>query len=157
MTYSLMSHGRVLGHTGVELPPPGASLRSWQFIPAPAFADSRSLFAALPAAIEDSQEVIPTQGELEAIPEHEREERVRAMMLADPRMTRFIELSQQLEALALVLVDEAGRTLPTRALGVTELDIPVEAFREVLTSVDAAADLDAARERPFYLLVAGTD
>ena len=156
MTYALMSHGRTLGHTGVELPPPGPSLRSWQFIPAAAFADSRELFAALPAAIEDSQEVIPTQGELEAIPEHEREERVRAMMLADPRMVRFIELSRQLEALALVLTDEQGNTLPTRALGVTELDIPVEAFRDVLISVDADADLTAAREPPFYLLVAGT-
>jgi hypothetical protein len=155
MPYALMSHGRALGHTGVELPPPGPSLRSWQFIPAPAFADSRPLFAALPAAIEDSQEVIPTQGELEAIPEHEREERVRAMMLADPRMARFIELSQQLEALALVLLDEAGNTLPTRALGVTELEIPAEAFRDVLTSVDAGADLTAAQAPPFYLLVAG--
>lgn len=155
MTYLLMSHGRVLGRTGVELPAPGPALRSWQFIPAPAFADSRPLFAALPAAIEDSQEVIPTQGELEAIPEREREERVRAMMLADPRMARFIELSAQLEALALVLTDERGDTLPTRALGVTELDIPAEAFRDVLTSVDAAADLGAAREPPFYLVVAG--
>ena len=155
MTYSLVSHGRTLGRTGVELPPPGASMRSWQFIPAPAFADSRSLFAALPAAIEDSQEVIPTQGELEAFPEPEREERVRAMMLADPRMKRFIELSQQLEALALMLVDERGNALPTRALGVTELDIAAEPFRDVLTSVDADADLTAAQEPPFYLLVAG--
>jgi hypothetical protein len=156
MAYSLMSHGRTLGRTGVELPPPGPGLRSWQFIPAPAFADSRALFAALPAAIEDSQEVIPTQGELEAIPEHEREERVRALMLADPRMARFIELSAQLEALALVLMDDEGRTLPTRALGVTELDIAPEAFRDALTSVDASADLGAADEPPFYLVVAGT-
>jgi hypothetical protein len=155
MAYSLMSHGRVLGRTGVELPPPGAGLRSWQFIPAPAFAESRALFAALPAAIEDSQEVIPTQGELDAIPEHEREERLRALMLADPRMARFIELSEQLEALALALVDDEGRTLPTRALGVTELDIPAEAFRDVLTSVDASADLGVAEEPPFYLVVAG--
>jgi hypothetical protein len=156
MAYSLMSLGRLLGRTGVELPPPGPGLRSWQFIPAPAFAESRALFAALPAAIEDSQEVIPTQGELEAIPEHEREERVRTLMLADPRMARFIELSAQLEALELVLVDDGGRTLPTRALGVTELDIAPEAFRDVLTSVDASADLGTADEPPFYLVVAGT-
>jgi hypothetical protein len=156
MAYSLMSRGRVLGRTGVELPPPGRGLRSWQFIPAPAFAESRALFAALPAAIEDSQEVIPTQGELEAFPEHEREERVRALMLADPRMARFIELSARLEALELVLVDDEGHTLPTGALGVTELDIATEAFRDVLTSVDASADLDAAGEPPFYLVVAGT-
>jgi hypothetical protein len=155
MAYSLMSRGRTLGRTGVELPPPGAALRSWQFIPAPAFAESRPLFAALPAAIEDSQDAIPTEGELEAIPDDEREERVRALLLADPRMARFIALSEQLEALALVLVDDAGQPLATRALGVTELDIPAEAFRDVLTSVDASADLDAAREPPFYLVVAG--
>lgn len=155
MSYSLMSHGRVLGRTGVELPPPGAGLRSWQFVPAPAFAESRALFAALPAAIEDSQEVIPTQGELEAIPEAEREARMRAIMLADPRMARFVELSEQLEALGLTLVDDAGNRLETRALGVTELAIPAEAFRTVLTGVDASADLSAAREPPFFLLVAG--
>jgi hypothetical protein len=155
MTYSLVSHGQTLGRTGVELPPPGPALRSWQFIPTTVFAESRPLFAALPAAIEDSQEVIPTQGELEAIPEHEREERMRAIMLADPRMARFIELSRQLEELALTLVDDDGEILATQALGVTELDIPVEAFRGVLTSVDASADLSAAVAPPFYLLVAG--
>jgi hypothetical protein len=154
MTYTLVSHGRTLGRTGVELPPPGPGTRSWHFLPAAAFADARALFAALPAAIEDSQEAIPTQGELEAIPETEREERVRAMMQADPRMQRFVELSGQLDAMQLRLLDEAGQVLETGAIGVTELEIAADAFREVLSSLDAAADLTAA-EPPFYLLVAG--
>lgn len=154
MTYTLVSHGRTLGRTGVELPPPAPGTRSWHFLPAAGFAEARALFAALPAAIEDSQDAIPTQGELEAIPEAERAERVRTMMQADPRMQRFVELSGQLEAMQLRLLDDAGNALETGAIGVTELEIDAEAFREVLSTIDAAADLTAA-EPPFYLLVAG--
>ena len=149
-----MSHGRSLGRTGVELPPPAPRTRSWQFIPAPAFAEARELFAALPAAIEDSQDAIPTMGELEAIPEAEREERVRALLQADSRMVRFVELSERLEAMALELVDAAGAKLDVATIGVTELAIGAEAFRDVLASVDATADLSAASTPPFYLLVA---
>lgn len=155
MSYTLTSHGRTLGRTGVELPPPAPGTRSWHFLPAAAFADARALFAALPAAIEDSQEAIPTQGELEMIPEREREERVRAMMQADPRMQRFVELSGQLEAMELRLLDDAGRALETAAIGVTELEIGADDFRDVLTTVEPAVDLSTVADPPFYLLVAG--
>jgi hypothetical protein len=155
MPYALVSHGRTLGRTGVELPPPAPRTRSWQFIPGPAFAEARPLFAALPAAIEDSQEAIPTQGELEAIPEAQREEWMRELLHTDPRMRRFIELSEQLEAMQLALLDASGDRVDTTTIGVTELEIATEAFREVLASVDASADLSAAATPPFYLLVAG--
>jgi hypothetical protein len=154
VVYTLISRGLALGRTAAELPPPAPGTRSWQFIPAPAFAEARELFAALPAAIEDSQDAIPTLGELEAIPEAEREERVRALLTADSRMIRFIELSERLEAMALELVDAEGARLDAATIGVTELAIGAEAFRDVLTSVDAAADLSAASTPPFYLLVA---
>lgn len=157
MSFTLMSHGRALGRTGVELPPPAPRTRSWQFIPSAAFAEVRPLFAALPAAIEDSQEAIPTQGELEAIPAAEREDHMRALLRTDPRMARFIELSEQLEALELVLLDAAGQRLGTTTIGVTELEIAAATFRDVLTSVDASADLCAAQSPPFYLLVAGSE
>jgi hypothetical protein len=156
MFFTLMSDGRALGRTGVELPPPAPHTRSWQFIPSAAFADVRPLFAALPAAIEDGQEAIPTQGELDAIPEAEREAHMRGLLQSDPRMARFIELSEQLESLGLYLLDGEGRQVDTATIGVTELDIPTTAFREVLTGVDASADLSAAQSPPFYLLVAGT-
>ena len=154
VAYTLMSHGRALGATAVELPPPAPRTRSWQFIPTPAFVQARELFAALPAAIEESQEAIPTQGELEAIPEAERESRIRELLRADSRMARFIELSERLEAMALELVDEEGVALEVATIGVTELAIGAQAFRDVLLSVDAAADLTAASTPPFYLLVA---
>jgi hypothetical protein len=155
MSYTLVSHDRTLGCTGVELPPPAPRMRSWQFIAAPGFTDVAPLFAALPAAIEDSQDAIPTQGELEEIPEAERETRVREMLVRDPRMARFIALSEQIEALALKLVDADGDELAASTVGVTELKIPPHAFREVLTSVDKDANTSAL-EPPFYLLVAGT-
>jgi hypothetical protein len=154
MPYTLTSHDRTLGRTGVELPPPAPRTRSWQFIPAPAFAEARELFAALPAAIEDSQDAIPTPGELEGIPEAEREERVRALLQADSRMVRFIELSERLEAMALELVDAHGVELDVATIGVTELAIGAQSFRDMLASVDAAADLTAASTPPCYLLVA---
>lgn len=156
MRYTLTSHGRALGRTGVELPPPAPRTRSWQFIPGPAFAEARALFAALPAAIEDSQDAIPTQGELAEIPEAQREERVRELLRSDPRMARFIELSEELDAMALQLLDAEGARLDVATIGVTELEIGAEAFRDVLASVDAAADLTAASTPPFYLLVAST-
>jgi hypothetical protein len=155
--YTLTSRSRVLGVTGVELLPPSPGMRSWHFIPAPAFVPVAPLFAALPAAIDDSQEVIPAAGELEAIPEAERHERMREMLLADPRMTRFLELSEQLEALELALYDGVGALVATEAIGVTELAIPPDAFREVLASIDSAADLSLAASPPFYLLVAGLE
>ena len=154
MSYTLVSHDRPLGRTGVELPSPAPRMRSWQFIPAPAFAEVEPLFAALPAAIEDSQEAIPTQGELEVIPEAEREGHMRALLRTDARMARFIALSEQLEALALTLVDTGGHQLDATTIGVTELEIPTDAFRDALTSVDASADVTALAP-PFYLLVAG--
>jgi len=156
MAYTLMSLGRVLGRTGVELPPPAPAMRSWHFVPAAAFAETRALFAALPAAIEDSQEAIPTQGELEEIPEAEREAWMRELLRADARMARFIELSEELDALALVLLDEHGTRVDASTIGVTELEIATDVFRQVLVTVDSAADLSHAQTPPFYLLVANT-
>ena len=129
-------------------------MRSWQFLPGPSYDDARLLFAALPAAIEDSQEVIPTQGELEAIPESSREQWMRELLRSDPRMTRFMELSAQLEALDLALVDADGRSLGAHTIGVTELALAPEAFREVLVRVDPSAERWAVLVPPFYLLVA---
>lgn len=154
MRYTLVSHGRVLGTTGAELPASTSGMRSWHFLPGPSFADAQPLFAALPAAIEDSQEVIPTQGELEAIPEASREQWMREMLRSDPRMTRFIELSAQLEALDLALVDADGRKLGAQTIGVTVLDLAPEAFREVLVRVDPSAERSAVLVPPFHLLVA---
>ena len=154
MRYTLMSRSRELGTTGVELPPPSAGSRSWHFIPGPAFVEEEPLFAELPAAIAAGEEVIPSTGELEAIPEAEREDRMREMLLSDPRMARFLELSEHLEALELALHDPSGVAVPTRTIGVTELAIPPEVFQEVLRSIDAGADLSLAERPPFYLLVA---
>jgi hypothetical protein len=56
--------------------------------------------------------------------------------------------------MALELMDEEGARLDVATIGVTELAIGAQAFRDVLASVDAAADLTAVSTPPFYLLVA---
>jgi hypothetical protein len=155
--YTLTSATSTLGITGIELPAPAPGMRCWQFLPAPAFAQAAPVFAGLPAAIADSQEVLPTASELEAIPEHERAEHMRQLLLADPRMARFLELSEQLDALELVLRDTSGTPVPTKTIGVTELSIPAAAFREMLSTIDPDADLSTAAAPPFHLLVVGLD
>lgn len=148
-----MNLGRSLGQTGVELPPPAPGTRSWQFLPTAEFASARRLFAALPRAIEESQEAIPTAGELEQFPEAEREQRMREIVRTDARMMHFMALSDQLDALELVLLDAQGVRLEAPNIGVTELEIAPDDFRDVLSSIDADADLSAALTPPIFLLV----
>ena len=70
-------------------------------------------------------------------------------------MQHFIELSGRLEALALELRGSDGRTLATRTIGVTELDLPAAAFEQLLAAVDPAYALGTGATPPFFLLVAG--
>jgi hypothetical protein len=72
-------------------------------------------------------------------------------------MARFLELSEQLDALELVLRDTSGAPVPTKTIGVTELAIPAAAFREMLSTIDPDADLSMAAAPPFHLLVVGLD
>ena len=122
-------------------------------MPTAEFAPAQQLFAALPLAIEESQEAIPTVGELEQFPAAEREERMREIVRTDPRMMRFIVLSDQLDALELVLLDAQGVRLEAPNIGVTELEIAPDDFCDVLSSMDADADLSAALTPPIFLLV----
>ena len=148
-----MSFGRALGHTGVEMPPPAPGTRSWHFLPTADFAAARRLFAALPDAIEESQEAIPTAGELEQYPPAEREERMRELVRTDPRMVSFMALSDQIDALELVLLDAQGARLNAPNIGVTELEIAPDDFRAVLSSMGADAEFSGDLTPPIFLLV----
>lgn len=151
--YTLTSRGRTLGHTGTELPQQSPAMRGWHFIAAPAFADVAPTFAALPAAIEDSQDAMPTASEIDAIPEAERESRIREILLADPRTARFVEVSRRLEALGLEVRDERGAALRTESIGVTEVPIPADAFAELLASIEPGTPPSSELSPPLYLLV----
>jgi hypothetical protein len=155
MSYSLMSHGRPLGRTGAELSGLAAGTRGWHFIPAPPFDAVRSTLAELQQATQAMQSAMPAEETLAAMAEDERGDFVRHALITDTRATRFLEVMDAVEALALELRDERDALMPARTIGVTELELGPAAFREVLVSIDPASDPALSESPPFYLLVAG--
>lgn len=156
MTFTLTSHGTTLGHTGAELTGLLPNTRGWHFRPAAGFERVSALLLAVQEATLGLQELMPTPETLAAIRDDERALFVRNALMSDPRAPRFLELMDEVEALALELHDDTGALFPTRTLGVTELELSPKAFREVLESIDPAADPALSEVPPFYLLVAGT-
>jgi len=156
MTYTLLSHGETLGHTGAELTGLQPNVLGWHFRPAPAFADVSALLLEVQEATSGLEELMPSPETLAAVREDERAAFVRNAMLSDPRAPRFLELMDEVEALALQLRDDTGAILPTRTIGVTELELSPKAFRELLEAIDPHADPALSEVPPFYLLVAGT-
>jgi hypothetical protein len=155
MTFTLTSHGTTLGQTGAELTGLQPGARGWHFLPAPAFETVRPLLIELQTATLGLQELMPTVETLATIRESEREAFVRHAIMSDPGAARFLELMDAVDALALELHDAAGAPVPARTLGVTELELTPEAFREVLRAIDPNADPRLSATPPFYLLVAG--
>jgi ABC-type uncharacterized transport system permease subunit len=157
MSYRLVSHGRPLGRTGAELPGLAAGTRGWHFIPAPAFEAARSTLAELQQATEAMRSAIPAEETLAAIAEDERGDFVSRALITDTRATRFLEVMDAVEALALELRDETDAVVSTRTLGVTELELGPAKFRDVLETIDPESDRQLSATPPFYLLVAGFD
>lgn len=155
MRYTLTSQGTPLGHTGAELDGLVPGTRGWHFRPTEAFERVRPTLLAVQRATVSLQELMPSAETLEEMREEERPAFVRHALMSDPSAGRFLALMDELEAMALELRDEAGRPVPTRTLGVTELELTPEAFREVLVALDPASDPALAARPPFYLLVAG--
>lgn len=155
MQYTLTSEGTVLGRTGAELTGLLPGTRGWHFLPAPAFDAVRPTLLDLQQATLGLQELMPSDETLAALRETERESFIRNAIMSDPGALRFLELMDAVEALHLELRDDDGGVLPTRTLGVTELELSPKAFREVLESIDPGADPRLSATPPFYLLVAG--
>jgi hypothetical protein len=155
MSYRLMSHGRSLGRTGAELPGLTADARGWHFIPGPEFDLARATLAELQQATHAMQSAMPAEETLAAMREDERGDFVRRALITDTRATRFLEVMDAVEHLALELRDETDAVVSTRTIGVTELDLTPAAFQELLESIDPASDRALSVTPPFYLLVAG--
>ena len=156
MRYTLMSRGSTLGHTGAELSGLSSGSRGWHFIAAPGFDAIRPTLMELQQATLGLQELMPSPDTLAGIREEERSAFVRNALLSDPHAARFLALMDEVEALSLELRDEHDVALPTRTVGVTELEMTPEAFREMLAAIDPNADPALSEVPPFYLLVAGT-
>lgn len=153
--YTLTSSGTALGSTGAELSGLLPGTRSWHFLPLPAFERVRPTLQAVQRATLGLQELMPSEESLAEMREEERPAFVRNAIMSDPGAARFLELMDELEALGLALHDDTGAQLPTRTVGVTELELTPAAFREVLLAADAASDPGHWARPPFYLLVAG--
>ena len=155
MPYRLMSHGRPLGRTGAELTGLAPGTRGWHFIPGAEFELARPVLAELQQATLAMQSAVPAEETLAAMREDERGEFVRRALITDTRATRFLEVMDAVEGLALELRDEADALVPTRTLGVTELEMGPAEFREVLLAIDPRSEPALSVTPPFYLLVAG--
>ena len=153
--YALTSGGTVLGHTGAELGGLMAGTRGWHFLPEAAVEEVRPTLLEVQRATVSLQELMPAPETLAVMREEERPAFVRHAIMSDPGAPRFLELMDLLDDLALELRDERGVLLATRTLGVTELELTPEAFREVLVAIDPATDPALTARPPFYLLVAG--
>ncbi len=158
MQYTLMSHGKVLGHTGAGLPsdelPAGASV--WHFIPSAAFDLVEPIIAELtaPPALTLVEEVIPTQDAYLHPAWNAHEAEMERLVEEAALIHHFRLVLERFEGLCLELHDAGGRRLATATLIVTKQLVTAQALRAY---VEAVAPRDAHRvntAEPCYLLMA---
>jgi hypothetical protein len=158
MQYTLMSHGKVLGHTGAALPreelPAGASV--WHLVPAEAFDFVEPIIAELtaPPALALVEEVIPTQEAYLHPAWSEHEAQMERLVGEAARIHHFRLVLERYEALDLELRDASGRRLATTALVVTKQMVTAEALRAYLEAVDPGETQWVDTTEPCYLLMA---
>ena len=158
MHYTLMSHGKVLGHTGAALPrgqlPAGASV--WHLVPTPAFDLVEPIIAELtaPPALALVEEVIPTQEAYlhPALGEHEAQ--IERLIGEAAQIHHFRLVLEQYEALDLELRDASGRRLPTTPPIVIKQMVTAEALRTYVEEVDPRKAHLGDMAEPCYLLMA---
>jgi hypothetical protein len=156
--YTVLSHGKVLGHTGARFPaeqlPAGACI--WHFVPAPAFDPVEPIIAELtaPPAIALVEDVIPTQDEYFHSCADGSSARLEELASEAPRLHHFREVLERYEALDLELRDGSGRRVSNSSLTIAKQMVPAQALREYVEEVDPAAALLVDTEKPCYVLMA---
>ena len=156
--YAVVSHGKVLAHTGATLPsaelPAGASV--WHLVPTPAFELVEPIVAELtaPPALSLVQDVIPTQDEYLHPARHEHEAQMQRLMREAASIHHFRLVLERYEALDLELRDESGRRVATSTLVISKQLVPADSLRAFVDVVDPeeAHRIDTAE--PCYLLMA---
>jgi hypothetical protein len=158
MQYTLMSHGKVLGHTGAVLPsdelPAGASV--WHFVPGSAFDLVEPIIAELtaPPALELVEAVIPTQDAYLHPAWNEHEAEMERLVDEAARIHHFRLVLERFEDLRLELRDAGGRPLSTTTLIVTKQLVTAEALRAYMDAVDPREAHRVNTAEPCYLLMA---
>lgn len=155
--YTLMSHGRMLGHTGTLFPadelPAGACI--WHFVPAPAFDLVEPIIAELtaPPAFELVDQVIPTQDEYVRAFREDDPTRLERLMAEAARLHHFREVIQRYEALDLELRDGNGRRMST-TITLAKQVVPALAVRKLAEEFDPAEAGFVHLDEPCYVLMA---
>ncbi|MEO6528184.1 MAG: hypothetical protein ABIP93_16295 [Gemmatimonadaceae bacterium] len=158
MHYSVVSHGKVLGHTGALFPtdelPLGACI--WHFVPLPAFDLVEPIVAELtaPPAIALVEDVIPTQDEylhscVDGSPAY-----LDDLLDEAARLHHFREVLERYEELNLELRDGSGRLVTTATLTLTKQMVPADAVREYVEEIDPGEAQWVDTAEPCYLLMA---
>lgn len=156
--YTLVSHGKVLGHTGALFPadelPSGACI--WHFVPLPAFDFVEPIIAEMtaPPAFELVHDVIPTQDEYLHAFRDDDPTRMEALLAEAARLHHFREVLERYEALDLELRDGNGRQLSTATLTLAKQVIPAIAVRELAEASDPSEAGFVRMDEPCYVLMA---
>jgi hypothetical protein len=158
MHYTLMSHGRALGHTGASFPsdelPEGTS--AWHLVPTEAFDLVEPIIAELsaPPALRLVEDVIPTQDAYLHPSWSEQETEMQRLMHEAARIHHFRLVLERYEALNLELRDAAGRRVATTTLVVTKQMVPAEALHAYVEAIDPEEAHWVDPSEPCYLLMA---
>jgi hypothetical protein len=158
MHYTLMSQGRVLGHTGAAFPPDelptGANV--WHLVPTASFDLVEPIIAELtaPPALALVEEVIPTQDDYLHPAWQEQEAQMERLMSEAARIHHFRLVLERFEGLELELRDDAGRRVATTTLVVTKQMVSPDALREFVEVVDPREAHWVDATAPCYLLMA---
>ena len=158
MQFTLMSHGKVLGHTGAAFPrdelPAGASV--WHLVPCAAFDFVEPLIAELtaPPALELVEDVIPTQEAYLHPAWSEHEAQMERLVNEAARIHHFRLVLERYEALELELRDAGGRRLATTTLVVMKQMVSAKALRAYMETVDPREAHWVDTAEPCYLLMA---
>jgi hypothetical protein len=156
--YTVLSHGKVLGHTGARFPadqlPVGACI--WHFVPLPAFDAVEPIIAELtaPPAIELVEDVIPTQSEYLHSCRDGSPACLDDLIDQAARLHHFREVLERYERLDLELRDASGRRVSTATLTITKQMVPADAVRAYAEAVDPAEAAWVDTAEPCYLLMA---
>ena len=161
MRYTLMSHGKVLGHTGAAFPhdelPAGASV--WHLVPGAAFDFVEPIIAELtaPPALELVEDVIPTQEAYLHPAWSEHEAQMERLVNEAARIHHFRLVLERYEALELELRDAGGRRLATTTLVVMKQMVSAKVLRAYVETVDPREAQWVDTAEPCYLLMARLD
>jgi hypothetical protein len=156
--YTLMSHGKVLGHTGAAFPtdelPAGASV--WHLVPTAAFDYVEPIIAELtaPPALALVEEVIPTQDAYLHPARNEHEAQMERLVHEAALIHHFRLVLERYEGLDLELRDAGGRRVATTTLLVSKQMVSADALHAYVELVEPHEANRVDTTQPCYLLMA---